>query len=184
MTAAEQKISVEQYLVGEERSEERHEYVAGHVYAMVGGTIRHNQIALNIASTLRALLKGGPCRALINDVKLRVEEVDAYFYPDVFVNCAPGQVGKNAVTSAPLVIEVLSESTSNYDRSEKMLLYRKLSSLKEYVLVWQDQRIVEVYRRADVGWTHLIFERDDVVKLESVNAELPVSTVYEDTDVA
>lgn len=60
---------------------------------------------------------------------------------------------------------------------------RKLPSLKEIVLVWQDRRLIEIYRRADIGWTHLVFEADDVVKFESVNAAIPVSTIYEDTDV-
>ncbi|MGV3625495.1 MAG: Uma2 family endonuclease [Archangium sp.] len=184
MTAAQQKMSVEQYLEAEERSQERHEYVAGSVYAMVGTTFRHNQIALSVAAALRPSLRGGTCRVFINDVKLRVESADAFFYPDVFVHCGTGASGTTSVaTSATLVIEVLSDSTSAYDRGEKMLMYRKLPSLKEIVLVWQDRRLVEIYRRADIGWTYLTFEGDDVVKFESVNAELPVSTIYEDTDV-
>lgn len=185
MTAAQQKMSVEQYLAEEERSQERHEFVAGEVYAMVGGTVRHNHIAGNIYAALRTVLKAGVCRAYINDVKLRVEKADAFFYPDVFVDCSGGPAGAATfATQAALVIEVLSESTDAYDHGEKMRLYRKLSSLQEYALVWQDKRIVELYRRADVGWTHFVFEADDIVKFESVNAAVPVSTIYEDTDVA
>lgn len=184
MTAAQQKKTVEEYLADEERSQERHEYVAGEVYAMVGTTFRHNEIVLNLATALRAALKGRGCRVFASDVKLRVATADAYFYPDVFVNCGGAAGTTTTASDAPLVIEVLSESTEAYDHGAKMLLYRKLPSLQEYVLVWQDRRVVEVFRRADIGWTHLVFENDDVVRLESVSASVPVSTIYEDTDVA
>lgn len=186
MTAGQQKKTVEEYLADEERSQERHEYVAGEVYAMVGGTLRHNRITGNIYVALRAALKGSGCQTFVTDVKLRVREADAFFYPDLFVECGKGERAGTATfaTEARLVIEVLSESTEAYDHGAKMLLYRKLPSLQEYVLVWQDRRVVEVFRRADIGWTHLVFENDDVVRLESVSASVPVSTIYEDTDVA
>jgi Uma2 family endonuclease len=185
MTAAKQKLSIEEYLVQEERTQERHEYVAGEVFAMVGATPLHNQISLNLASALRTALKGRPCRVFMSDIKLQVSKADAFYYPDVFVSCGDAAPGKDSrfASDAQLVIEVLSESTA-YDRSDKLHAYRKLSSLQEYVLVSQDLRRVELYRRGPgVGWTFLTFEGDDVVKLASVNLELGLSTIYEDTDV-
>lgn len=186
MTAAKQKLSLEEYLVQEERTEERNEYVAGEVFAMVGTTPLHNQISLNVASALRTALKGRPCRVFMSDLKLRVISADAFYYPDVFVTCGAATPGKEAklAVDAQLVIEVLSDSTSAYDRGDKLHAYRKLPSLQEYVLVSQNLRRVELYRRGpDVGWTFLTFERDEVVKLTSLNLELPLAAIYEDTDV-
>ncbi len=82
-----QRISVDDYLEGERRSDIRHEYVAGRVFAMVGGTLGHNRIALNIASFLNRHLRGGDCSAYMSDVKVRIEVVDAFYYPDVVVSC-------------------------------------------------------------------------------------------------
>jgi len=186
MTAAKQRISLEEYLALEERSQERHEYVAGEVLAMVGTTPLHNQISLNVASTLRSALKGRPCRVFMSDIKLRVNSADAFFYPDVFVACGAAAPGKDSMmaTDAQLVVEVLSEGTSAYDRGDKLHAYRKLPSLQEYVLISQNLRRVEVYRRGtDLGWTFLTFEGDQIVKLSSVTLDVPLSTVYEDTDV-
>lgn len=186
MTAAKQKLSVEEYLAQEERAQQRHEFVAGEIFAMVGTTPLHNQICLNVASALRTELKGRPSRVFMSDVKLRVNSADAFYYPDIFVTCGaanPNNEAKLAV-DAQLVIEVLSEGTSAYDRGDKLHAYRKLPSLQEYVLVSQGLRRVELYRRGpDVGWTFLTFERDDVVKLTSLNLELSLAAIYEDTDV-
>lgn len=186
MTAAKQKLSIEEYLAQEERTQERHEYVGGEVFAMVGATPLHNQISLNLAAALRTALKARPCRVFMSDIKLQVQKADAFYYPDVFVSCGEAVPGKDSkfATDAQLVIEVLSDSTGAYDRGDKLHAYRKLSSLQEYVLVSQDLRRVEVYRRGPgAGWTFLTFERDEVVRLASVNTELPLSAIYEDTDV-
>jgi Uma2 family endonuclease len=186
MTAAKPHLSVEEYLAQEEHTQERHEYVAGEVFAMVGTTPLHNQISLNVASALRAALKGGPCRVFMSDVKLRVNSADAFYYPDIFVTCGAASPTKDAklAVDAQLVIEVPSEGTSAYDRGEKLHAYRKLPSLQEYVLVSQDLRRVELYRRGpNVGWTFLTFERDETVELTSINLELRLASVYEDTDV-
>jgi Uma2 family endonuclease len=186
MTEAKQKLSVEEYLAHEEQTGERNEYVAGEVFAMVGTTPLHNQISLNVASALRAALKGRPCRVFMSDIKLQVSVADAFYYPDVFVTCHAATPGKGAklAVDAQLVIEVLSVSTSAYDRGDKLHAYRKLLSLEEYVLVSQDLRRVELYRRGpDVGWTFLTFERDEVVTLTSLNLELPLPAIYDDADV-
>lgn len=186
MTAAKQRLSVEEYLAQEEHSEARHEYVAGEVFAMVGTTPLHNQLSLNVASALRAGLKGRPCRVFMSDVKLHVSSADAFYYPDVFVACGAANPTKDAklAVDAQLVIEVLSEGTCAYDRGDKLHAYRKLPSLQEYVLVSQGLRRVELYRRGpDVGWTFLTFERDEVVELTSVNLKLSLATVYEEADV-
>jgi Uma2 family endonuclease len=186
MIAARQKLSVEEYLSSEEKTQERHEYVAGEVFAMVGTTPLHNQISLNVASSLRAALKGRPCRVFMSDIKLRVTAADAFYYPDVFVTCGAANPGNEAklALDAQLVIEVLSDGTSAYDRGDKLHAYRKLPSLEEYVLVSQGLRRVELYRRGPAAsWTFLTFEGDEIVRLSSLKLELPLASIYEDTDV-
>ena len=101
-------ISYEDYLAYEQHSGDKHEYVAGQIYAMVGTTDRHNLIALNIASYVRTQLRGSPCRVFMSDVKVRIEMADASYYPDVFVTC-DGRDQDPYVKHYPcLVVEVLS----------------------------------------------------------------------------
>ena len=185
MTAAPKRLSADQYLAREERAKQRSEFVAGEVYAMVGTSMLHNRLCLNFSGALLAALAKKPCHVFMSDVKLRVEKLDAFFYPDVMVSC--GVVldqTKSFLSDAQLVIEVLSKGTSNIDRELKLQAYRKLPSLKEYVLVSQARRQVELYRRGpDVGWTYLSFEGDQTIKLESVGMKLPLATIYAGTKV-
>jgi len=177
-------VSYEDYLAYEQRSGDQHEYVAGQIYAMVGVTDRHNLIAGNIYVALRAKLRGGPCRVFMSDVKVRIEAADACYYPDVFVTC-DGRDQDPYVKQHPcIVLEVLSPSTEGTDRREKLLNYRKLDSLQEYVLVASDRQRIEVYRReADGGWTVDTLSRDEVLELNSVAVALPLAEVYAEVTV-
>ena len=141
---------------------------------------------MNLSQFLVGALKRRPCEVFMSDVKLRVAKLDAFFYPDVMVNCgATVDQSKLFLTDAQLVIEVLSPSTEKLDRDIKLNAYRKLPSLQEYVLVSQDKRQVELYRRGpDIGWTYLSFARDRLVKLESIGLKLPLNTIYAGTKVA
>ena len=167
-----------QYLALEARSPIRHEYIAGEVFAMTGASIRHNIIALNIATALRTHLRGTPCRALMEGVKLYLKKERSYFYPDVMVTCEPRLLELDAETqlvdSPVLVVEVLSPFTEGIDRREKLRAYRTLPSLKEYALVSQDECKVELHRRrGDIGWDIITFEPGDTVELA-----LPIAEVY------
>lgn len=177
-----------EYLALEAGSTQRHEYVAGEVYAMAGGSQRHNRIALNLAATLLGRLAGKPCQVFMSDVKLHVAAADAYYYPDVMVTCseAPVAAGEALVVEAPvLVVEVLSTATETIDRREKLAAYRKLASLQEYALVSQDRRQVEIYRRqGDIGWLYVTFEPGDTVCFESVGVSLAMDELYAGTDVS
>lgn len=181
-------VTPEDYLKLEAQSPLRHEYVAGGVYAMTGASIRHNVIALNLAAALRAHLKTSPCRVFMEGVKLHVARDNAYYYPDVMVSCDPRleRLGadETAVDQPVVLIEVLSASTAGIDRREKMTAYRKLASLKEYVLVEQDERRVEVYRRVgDVGWEHIVLDAADALELPSLEFRLALAGIYEDTGI-
>lgn len=172
-------VSYDDYLAHEQRSGDRHEYVAGQIYAMVGTTDRHNLVAGNIYVALRARLRGGPCRVFMSDVKVRVAAADACYYPDVFVTCDGSDLDPYVKEHPPVVIEVLSRSTEGIDRREKLINYRKLDSLQEYVLASSDQRRVEVYRReADGGWTVDTLSGDEALELKSLGITAPLVEVY------
>lgn len=147
---------------------------------MVGSSAAHNKIAGNLYIALVQGLKKKPCEVFMSDMKLHVGKADAFFYPDVMVTCARGEQSRSWVSEAELVIEVLSPGTERFDRDQKLFAYRKLPSLREYVLVSQDKRRVEVFRRGtDVGWLHVVFEGDQVAKLESVGLKVPLRLIYE-----
>ncbi len=179
------RFSIDAYMAWEAEQPERHEYLNGEVFAMTGGRDSHNTIALNIASALKDALRGGPCRAFIADMKLSVDACDAVFYPDVMVTCDPRDKLPEADTAKRhpiLLIEVLSESTAAYDRGLKFEQYRNLPSLREYLLVEQTRRHVDLFRReADDRWV-LIANTDDEIELESVGLRLSLETIYEDVD--
>lgn len=173
-------LTAADYLAGEQISNSRHEFVDGHVYAMAGAGESHNLIALNVASKLRNQVRGGPCRVFISDMKLNVAEWNAFYYPDVMVVCDAGDDQPYFKQHPCLVVEVLSLSTESADRREKLLAYRTLASLRDYVLISQDKRRVELYRRApDGGWATAVVETGDI-DLECVHASLTLDEIYED----
>ena len=177
-------VSESEYLALEARSPVRHEYVAGELFAMAGGTLRHSTIALNVASALRARLRSTPCRAFMSDVRVRVEKHNAYYYPDVLGSCGRGLEAPNlesaTVTDPVLIVEVLSSATEPIDRREKLLAYRTLPSLVEYALVSQDQARVEIHRRrGDIGWELTEYSGNEAVEFTAVRASIPMQEIYE-----
>ncbi|MBI4754469.1 MAG: Uma2 family endonuclease [Betaproteobacteria bacterium] len=173
-----------EYLRLEQDGQVRHEYVNGEVFAMTGATLRHNTIALNIAATLRAHLRGTPCRAFVSDARVRVAKGNAHYYPDVVVSCSPGlQVldsTARCVEDPVLIVEVLSESTEGTDRREKLLAYRTVPSLKEYVLVDPGEALVTVHRRhGDIGWDVIEYSGPEEVEFPAVELRLPMRDIYD-----
>ena len=178
-----------EYLTLEASSPVRHEYVAGEIFAMTGASIRHNIIAGNLYTALRTHLRGTPCRALMEGVKLYLKKERSYFYPDVMVTCESRLLELDAqmqiVDSPTLIIEVLSPSTEGIDRREKLRAYRTLPSLKEYALVSPDECELELYRRrGDIAWDIITFEPGDAVEFASVELQMPIADVYFEAGVA
>lgn len=174
-------LTAADYLAGEQLSDIRHEFVDGQVYAMAGAGEPHNLIAGNVFAKLRNLVRGGQCRVFISDMKLNVAEWNAFYYPDVMVVCDPADDQPYFKQHPCLVVEVISPSTESTDRREKMLAYRTLPSLRNYVLISQDKRQVELYRRGDDGgWSAAVVIEAGSVPLECVNASLALTDVYED----
>jgi Uma2 family endonuclease len=150
MGSALPKMTLAEFLDWENAQVEKHEFVRGEVFAMVGGRRVHGLVLLNAASSLKQQLRGTPCRVFADSMKLQIGE--DVFYPDVFVTCDPDDLRTELVFTAPkLIVEVLSPSTEGYDRGVKFALYRGLSSLIEYVLVHPDTREVSVFRRGADG---------------------------------
>jgi Uma2 family endonuclease len=186
-TAEKRVFGEDEYLAFEETAPLRHEYVGGEVYAMSGGTLRHNRISLNTASLLLARLVGKPCQVFMNDVKLHVARDRAYYYPDVMVTCSDQVCAANeslVVDDPVLVVEILSPSTEGTDRREKLAAYRHLPALQEYALISQDTQKVEIYRRqGEIGWLYITWEPGDTVEFTSVGLNLPIAELYAGTDI-
>jgi Uma2 family endonuclease len=141
--------SVEDYLRAEEASPIKHEYVAGQIYAFAGATEDHNRIAMNIAALLWNAAGDGPCRVVGSDMRLRIGE-DAVYYPDVQVVCDPTDTEPMYKTSPCVVVEVLSPSTQSIDLREKLIAYRRIESLRAYVIVYRDEiRVLRHFRDDD-----------------------------------
>jgi Uma2 family endonuclease len=178
-------FTIEEYLQLEQTSEIRHEYLGGEIFAMSGGSKEHNTITLNIASRVRSHLRGGSCSIFMADMKVRIQLANQnksiFYYPDVIVTCDPQDQDRFCLNYPCLIIEVLSPSTETTDRREKLVNYRTLDSLREYVLVSQDEIKVEVYRKDEQGnWSLEILGKDDELQLKSVGLNLSMSEVYED----
>ncbi|MFT4243655.1 MAG: Uma2 family endonuclease [Acidovorax sp.] len=180
--ALKDRFDAEAYLAWEAEQTEKHEYANGEVFAMSGALENHVTVALNVAIALRSHLRGGPCSVFISDMKLHVQADDAFYYPDVFVTCAESDRAESRHKSTPsLVVEVLSSSTAAYDRGAKFASYRKLPSLREYVLIDPERLSVDLFRRGDDGhWVLHPFVAGERVEFSSVGLALPIEDLYED----
>ena len=176
-------ISVDKYFNLEQEAEIRHEYVAGQIYAMAGASEAHNLIVGNIFALLRPHLRGSSCRSFFSDMKVKVktEQADIFYYPDLLVTCDPSDNKTYFKTNPSLIVEVLFNSTKTTDRREKRINYQSLNSLQEYVLVSQDDMKVEVYRRdKDNNWTVETLAKNNSLVLNSVGLTLTMADIYED----
>ena len=181
-TAELSSMSADEYLAWEELQEEKHEYYQGEIFAMGGARREHVLVSLNIAATLKQHLRGTPCRAYMSDMKLCVETMDAFFYPDVIVSCNNNDHQADQFLSSPrLIVEVLSDSTEAYDRGAKFTAYRQLTSLKEYILVDIKSRSVECFRRtADNDWLLHVYTDKDVCDFVSIDISMEMKDIFED----
>ncbi|MFZ5991235.1 MAG: Uma2 family endonuclease [Deinococcota bacterium] len=174
------KTTFEEYLELEARSPVRHEFVDGYLFAMAGGTDYHNIIAGNIFAAARAAARGTGCTVFIENMLLHTPDGAAY-YPDVFVTCEEANDGSRYKRFPCFVVEVLSESTSDIDRGEKLHNYRKIPSLKAYVLVSCDRKLVEVYRRLeDNTWRYETLEGEGALEFPCLDLKMDLAEIYAD----
>lgn len=175
-------LSPEAYLEAEEKSEIRHEYIDGQVFAMSGGTDHHNTITGNVYTMFRARLKGSGCSTFFSDMKARIEAINRYYYPDVMVTCdARDRETASYKSNAKLIVEVLSDSTEAFDRGDKFADYQQLESLQEYVLVSQKRQRVECFRRNEEGlWVLQTYQTGDQVHFKSVDLAVDINDIYDE----
>jgi Uma2 family endonuclease len=179
--------SAEEYFALEEKSPVRHEFFEGEVFALAGASIAHNTIALNMALACRLALRGKKGRVQMEAVRLAVEENRHYAYPDVMVSCDPHDQHESQQLHSPvLIVEVLSPSTEAYDRGLKFNQYKKLPSLRHYLLVSQKTWLVEWYQLSEHGvWGHTAMaEAADAVVIPELNLHLTLVQLYEDAGIA
>jgi Uma2 family endonuclease len=190
-------MSPTEYLVWEEEQPFRYEYLNGEIYAMTGGTLSHNQVAINLATMLRTFFRGKGCRIFINDVKVQVSTKGPYFYPDLVVTCdrddfrlPPGdqKASLKLISHPRLIIEVLSPGTEGYDRGEKFQRYRQMPSLQEYIIIDPRQIAIECYRLNDRHKWELTpyFSKDltdpTMVEFPCIEFECSIASIYEDVE--
>lgn len=179
-----QHFSFAEYLSLEEIAAVKHEFLGGHVWAMAGGTPAHAAIAANVIALLSEQLRGRPCRVFTGDLRIRVHATGLGTYPDVSVVCGkletdPDDPRGNTVTNPTALVEVMSPSTEEYDRGEKLAHYQRIPSLTEVVLVAHDERRLEVWRRDGGRWTLDVYRAGERARLPSIG-ELAVDEVYRD----
>ncbi len=175
--------TAEEYLVLERSASIKSEFHDGQVYAMTGASRAHNLIAINIGRELSQQLKKRPCEAYMNDMRVKAAKAGSYHYPDIAVVCGQAEfedAQADTLLNPTLLVEVLSPSTEAYDRGGKFAHYRKIESLREFLLVMQDQPGIESYLRQGEVW--ILSEAiglDETVHLESIDCVLSLREVYD-----
>jgi Uma2 family endonuclease len=176
------RYTPEQYLALERKAEFKSEYYDGFITCMAGTSREHNLIGGNLGGELRSQLKGRPCETYINDMRVLVSRSGLYTYPDLIVVCGDPRFldeKSDTLLNPTVIVEVLSPTTESYDRGKKFGHYRRLESLKEYVLVAQDEVFVERYsRQGDIwqlsDWTSI----DETLSLASIDCHVPLREIY------
>jgi Uma2 family endonuclease len=177
-------VSYADYLALEATGDGKHEYIAGVIYAMAGGSPEHARLQVRISSALTSGLRGRPCAVFSSDLRVRIDATDRSTYPDVTVVCGALQMSpldKDGVTNPTLLVEVTSESTEADDRGDKFGHYRRLESLKEYVIVSSRAPHIEVWRKNERGRWELADEAGAKGKaqLASVDVALDLGDIYD-----
>ncbi len=177
-----QPLTYAEYLRLEAETGIKHEWRRGVAVAMAGGTLAHAHLSGRIFGVLFTRLRGKPCQPWNSDAKVRIPSEDVSTYPDISVVCGDpvrDDADRNSITNPTVLVEVLSESTENYDRAEKFGYYRGLPSLRDYVLVSQHKIAVEHYeRRADGSWLFRELGAGEVLSLRSMKLRLRVDELY------
>lgn len=177
-------MSVEEYLAWEPLQETRYEYVHGEVLAMTGGTIPHNDIAINLLTILLPQIRAEGCRLNMADVKLQVDTSGLYYYPDLIVSCDPRDLNARKFIQFPkLIVEVLSPGTADKDRGDKFRDYQSIPTLQEYLLIDSEKISAECYRRGEGRmWLYYPYSAGDAINLESLGITVSIEQLYTGID--
>ena len=177
-----EEISEEEYLVREPQSEYKSEFRDGRVVAMSGANPTHDLIVVNLLAQIHHQLEKRPCRVNTGDVRVKVAAAHFYTYPDVSITCGPSQYDPRdrvALVNPTVIIEVLSPSTQAYDRGEKFDYYKKLDSLREYILIAQDRVRIEHFTLEGGRWTaRELLSLDEDLALDSIGCRVSLREIY------
>jgi Uma2 family endonuclease len=182
LTHSSELVTVEEYLEGELRSETKHEYLGGLVYAMAGASEEHNVIAANLLGMLHAQLRGKPCQPFGSDMKVRLHTLgDTYFYyPDAMVACDPADSGHGWREHPAVLFEILSDDTRRLDEREKRFAYLQIPHLQAYVRIEQTSPEAIVERRISGAWqSEKLTGLDAIIALPEIGIRLPLAELYE-----
>ncbi len=174
------KMTTAEYLTWEPQQEIRYEYINGDLVAMTGGTVPHNDIAINLLTVLLPPVRASGCRINMADVKLCVNESGLYYYPDLIVSCHPQDLNARQFIQFPkLIVEVLSPGTADKDRTDKFTDYQSIPTLQEYLLISSEKISVECYRRGEGRmWLYYPYTAGDVLSLESLGVSVAIEQIY------
>ncbi len=181
--AVETRLTLDEYFALERESEERHEFLDGEVVAMGGASWNHGQLGGNLFFALRSRLPRG-CSLQTNDQRVHIPSTGLYTYPDLVALCEPPQFQDDTTFDTLLnprvLVEILSPSTESYDRTTKFDHYRTIPCLREYILVAQDERKVQHYRRQDDSqrWEFVEIKGTGVLDVTSIGVEVSLDEIY------
>ena len=182
-------VSPEEYLRLEREAEFKHEYFQGEIRAMAGAGYMHNLICANLTIEIGSQLRGKGCSVVGSDQRLQIMSGSAFVYPDLTVVCGAPEFNEekkpDTLLNPTLVIEVLSPSTSLYDRSEKFMLYRQVPSLRQYLTLDAQSVHAELHTLDELGRWVLTETRDLAAGLDlsSIACRVPLAEVYRTTDL-
>jgi Uma2 family endonuclease len=174
-------ITEQEYLEGEKRSELRHEYIQGEVYAMAGSSRRHNRIAGNLYIAFSTASHNTACEVFSSDLKVRIDSRKSYYYPDVLVTYDTDDNQDEYYIDKPcLIVEVLSKSTQQKDYREKLLAYQTISSLENYLIIAQDKCHIDLFYREKQGdwWIQTFKAMEDIITLSCPQCEISLTEIY------
>lgn len=178
----------EEYFALESASTQKHEYIDGELYNIAAGNETHSAVALNVGTALQVRLRGGPCRAYQSDLRVWSPLLRSYMYPDGTVVCGPVEKSDKkgdhlSVKNPAVVIEVVSEGTEDYDRNDKLEIYKAIPSVRDYLIVDTDARTVEHHARDEHGtWRRTVITEGEVA-LVGVPIALPIAEVFADLPI-
>jgi Uma2 family endonuclease len=176
------RFTPEQYLALERKADFKSEFCNGFIIAMAGASREHNVIGGNLHGEIRSQLNGRPCEVYISDMRVRVSPAGLFIYPDVVAVCGEARFlddKGDTLLNPTMIAEVLSTSTESYDRGDKFMHYRRLESLREYVVIAQDKVLVERFTRQGEEWLLTEFRNlDDTLRLASIDCAVPLREIY------
>lgn len=181
-------VTPEEYLERDRQAERKSEYMGNEVIPVAGASYRHSTIVTNLGTALQNILRGGRCRVHMNDLRVHIPRTAAFFYPDIVIVCGQprfADANQDVLLNPTVVIEVQSPSTTNYDHGPKWAHYRRMDSLQAYVMVAQDEPMLEMYTRHHDVWVFTETSGlEGMLALPTVEAGVPLAEVYDGVDFA